>query len=248
MTGREKNTVMPQRAETRDDRTLRYSAQRMVRNSIIDGQFSAGQKLIERELCELTGASRSVLREVLSNLEASGLVERQSYCGFRVAEMSPRKVIEIFELRASLETLAAELFAIRSSDEEMEALHQAFLDIKHCAKKFDLSEMRAAKESYYEILFSGCRNDEIRHALNNVIDRISYLRSRLLQIEERRIASVEDFQRLTNALIERNPIAVRSASLSHLEAAREAVLKLLSEEKNSNKSRRTNPRSISISV
>lgn len=236
------------RPEVPEDSTLRPLAQKVVRNAIIDGEFPAGQKLIERELCELTGASRSVLREALANLEATGLVERQSYCGFRVAELTARKAIEIFELRSCLETLAAELFAARASDEEIAALGRAFAVIERCAEKFDLKEMRDAKERYYDILFSGCRNEEIGQALNNVIDRISFLRSRLLLNEERRAASIEDFRRLTDALVERNPVAVRAASLAHLEAAREAVLKVLAEERSPAKPRRAIPRSMRSSA
>ena len=44
------------------DGTLRSKVQRQLRNAILDGRYSAGQKLVERELCELTGASRSILR------------------------------------------------------------------------------------------------------------------------------------------------------------------------------------------
>jgi DNA-binding GntR family transcriptional regulator len=47
---------------------LRSKVQRQLRNAILDGRYSAGQKLVERELCELTGASRSILREALVRL------------------------------------------------------------------------------------------------------------------------------------------------------------------------------------
>jgi DNA-binding GntR family transcriptional regulator len=63
------------------DETLRSKVQRKLRNAILDGRYAAGQKLVERELCELTGASRSILREALAGLEASGLVESESYRG-----------------------------------------------------------------------------------------------------------------------------------------------------------------------
>ena len=79
--------------------TLRSRTQEYLRSAILDGDYSAGQKLIERELCELTGASRSILREALVNLEANGLIERQSYCGFTVSTLSVKKVVEIFELK-----------------------------------------------------------------------------------------------------------------------------------------------------
>jgi DNA-binding GntR family transcriptional regulator len=53
------------------DSTLRSRVQRQLRNAILDGRYEAGQKLVERELCELTGASRSILGEALVGLEAN---------------------------------------------------------------------------------------------------------------------------------------------------------------------------------
>lgn len=157
------------------DTTLRTRAQSLLRDAILDGYFKAGQKLVERELCDLTGASRSSLREALVNLETNGLIERQSYRGFSVSRLNARKVREIFELRASVETLAAELFTERASVQEVVALGEALAALEQCNETFDLAQMRAVKERYYEVLFTGCRNDEIRRALGNVIDRIHLL-------------------------------------------------------------------------
>ena len=214
----------------RDESTLRAGTQDALRNAILDGKFKAGQKLVERELCEFAGASRSILREALVSLEAKGLIEHQSYRGYRVARLSARKIVEIFELRSSLETQAAELFTERASDEEIGTLNVALTELERCVVNFDLARMRATKERYYDTLFTGCRNEEIRQALANVADRIYYLRSRLLLDPTRREASLEDMRRLTSALTSRDRLAARSASLAHLEAARETVLQIMEQD------------------
>lgn len=212
------------------DTTLRAHAQSVLRNAILDGRYQAGEKLVERELCVLTGASRSILREALVHLEAGGLIERQSYRGYSVTRLSAQKVYEIFELRTTLETMAAELFTERASAEEITALGEALTALEQCLVSFDLGQMRAVKERYYEVLFTGCRNVEIRRALENVIDRIYYLRSRLMQDPARRKASLAEMRRLTSALIERDRLAARAASLAHLEAARNAVLTTMAQD------------------
>lgn len=219
---------------TRRDTTRRAQVQSVLRNAILNGQFKAGQKLVERELCVLTGASRSILREALVNLEANGLIERQSYRGFSVAQISPRKVYEIFELRAALETLAAELFTERASAQEIAALSEAFVGLEQCVASFDLGQMRAAKERYYNILFTGCRNEEIRRALENVIDRIYYLRSQTMMDANRREISLVEMRRLTAALVNRDQFAARAASLAHIVAARDTVLNLMAQNKADN--------------
>ncbi|MGI9318662.1 MAG: GntR family transcriptional regulator [bacterium] len=208
----------------RTDTTQRSKTQGILRTAILNGYFTTGQKLVERELCALTGASRSILREALAKLEASGLIERQSYRGYRVTELTVQNVYEIFELRATLETLAAELFTERASEQEMDALNDALSNLERCLQDFDLERVRSAKQRYYDVLFTGCRNVEIRRALENVIDRIYYLRSRLMQDPRRRSDSLVEIRGLTEALMERDRVAARAASLVHLNAARDAVL------------------------
>ncbi len=175
-------------------------------------------------MCELTGASRSILREALVSLEASGLIRGESYRGYSVTLLDVRKIYEIFELRASLETLAAELFAERASDAELADLEALLKELEQCVNAGDLPRMWRLKERYYELLFSGCRNSEIRRALENVIDRVHYLRSRLMANPERRSKSLDEMRRLTAALLARDRVEARAASLAHLAAARENLL------------------------
>jgi len=204
--------------------TLRAQVEARVRNAILDGRYTAGQKLVERELCELTRASRSILREALASLEASGLIERESYRSYRVTRLGVHKIYEIFELRSSLETLAAELFAERASESELSELESLLTELEASVEGGDLRAMRWVKERYYELLFSGCRNSEIRRALANIIDRVHYLRSRLMSDPERRLKSLEEMRRLTTALLARDRLEVRAASLAHLTAARDTLL------------------------
>lgn len=208
--------------------SLRESTQAWIREAILSGRYQAGEKLVERELSEKTGASRSVLREALSNLEARGLIVRQSFRGYSVAKLSARSVFEIFELRASIETLAAELFAERASDQEIEAIGAAFKAIEAGIHAGDLQRIRTAKDQFFSILFSGCRNSEIRRALENVIDRISYGRTQLMSDPRRRQDSLVEMRRLADALQYRNRIEARIASLAHLESARDALINQLS--------------------
>lgn len=213
------------------DTSMRESVQTWIREAILNGQYRAGEKLIERELSDATGASRSVLREALSHTEATGLIVRQSYRGYTVANLSIRSIHEIFELRAAVETLAVELFTERASDQELEELKQAFDALERVMQTDNVGQIRNAKEQFFSIVFNGCRNTEIRRALGNVIDRISYLRTQLMSNPQRRQDSLREMRRLALALFERNRFEARHASIAHLEAAREALTQMLSDEK-----------------
>ena len=156
--------------------------------------------------------------------QASGLIERQSNRGYSVTLLSPRQADEIFELRMSLETLAAELFSERASDAELDELERLLDELETSVASGEVPRMRRVKERYYELLFRGCRNREIRRALENIIERVHYLRGRLMGDPERRVRSLEEMRRLTAALLARDRLEARAASIAHLTAARDTVL------------------------
>ncbi len=210
------------------EESFREQTQSVIREAIIDGDFAAGQKLTERALSEITGASRSSIREALSHLEATGLVVRQPHRGYTVAKLDPRSIFEIFELRASVETLAAELFTERASEQEVNDIKAAIEFLEHGVQTGDLCKIRSAKDRFYNALFTGCRNREIQKALESVIDRIYYLRRHLMSDPDRAQASLNEMSRLAKALVERDKDAARQASIAHLESARSALVKRLS--------------------
>lgn len=208
----------------RNEDTLRARVQAKLRDSILDGYFRPGQKLVERELVELTGVSRSILREALVHLEARGLIERISFRGFVVARLDPEKVREIYELRSALESFTAELFTRRASEEDRVALERAGEALQEALRGSDLRRIRDATTRWYEILYRGSGNSELQRALEPVGDRIFHLRTQSIADPERRKASAAEMRALTEALLRRDAAAASEATRRHVEAARDAIL------------------------
>ena len=213
-----------------DGETLKSKTHTRLRDAIIFGEFEAGQKLKERELCLLTGASRSIVREAMVHLERDGLVQRRSYSGFSVIALNARSITEIFELRFAVETFAAELFVERASDQEVAALQDAMRRIEKHFGGDSFKEIWAAKKVYYDVLFAGCRNEEIRRALLNVTDKVFLMRNQLLSDAGRRMNSLDEMHALTAAIVQRDPRKVRLASQAHIRSARDALLDRFAEE------------------
>lgn len=95
-----------------EDRDLPESlvdvAGRRIRDAILSGGLTPGQKIVEETLCADLGISRAPVREALRLLAQQGLVEHQPRRGTRVAEWSPRDIVQLFELRQVLERFAVE--------------------------------------------------------------------------------------------------------------------------------------------
>src|SRR5215469_10196351 len=105
-------------AVTRTSAPVRIQVEHRLRHAILTGHFRPGDRLIERELLELLGVSRSSLREALRHLEGHGLVVNIPQKGLVVATMTLEEAAEIYQVRASVEGLAGSLFAEHASIEQ----------------------------------------------------------------------------------------------------------------------------------
>src|ERR1700761_7225303 len=112
---------------------LRREIETRLRSAITGGRFQTGERLVERELCEMLGVSRPSLREALRQLEAEELVTLVPNRGPIVSEVSIDEAREIYEVRAMLEGLAARLFVRRASNADIAALRKALHELKKAA-------------------------------------------------------------------------------------------------------------------
>ena len=99
----------------KQDKLVRDKVVDALRQAILDGVLAPGRRLTEKELTELTGVSRTSVREALRGLQAEGLVEESPSRGLRVAVPTAEEIEQIYEVRAELEPLAVRLFVERAS-------------------------------------------------------------------------------------------------------------------------------------
>ena len=101
---------------------LRHSVTESIRNAIAAGVFKAGARLPERDLCAMTGVSRTLVREALRQLESEGLINVVAHRGPVVSRVTPEQAEGIYQVRIELEGLASQLFAERASEVQRLAL------------------------------------------------------------------------------------------------------------------------------
>src|ERR1700719_4244153 len=86
--------------------TVRAMVAQKLREAIMSGTLKPGQRLVERELCEMTGVSRPSIREALRLLEADGLVSTVPHRGPVVSTISLEEARQLYAARAVLEGFA----------------------------------------------------------------------------------------------------------------------------------------------
>jgi DNA-binding GntR family transcriptional regulator len=199
-----------------------------LRDAILSGVFKPGERLIETDLCERMGVSRTSIREALRRLEAERLVTIQPNRGPSVTEITWTQAQQIYEVRALLEGEAAALFASRAAEGDIRALKESLQRFQKADATGDALERLSATTQFYEIILNGCGNEIIAELLNGLVARITFLRARSMSQAGRGRKSAAEMQAMFQAIASRKATAAREAAVAHVSAAAEAARQVFS--------------------
>jgi GntR family transcriptional regulator, trigonelline degradation regulator len=202
-----------------------------LRQAIVERQLVPGQRLIERELVELTGVSRTSIREALRELAAEGLVTAIPNKGTVVARVSAEEARQLYEVRSALEGLAGRLFVQNATQAQRNALVKALQRIERQVAKG--SFMINAKDSFYEILFEGGGNEALRSVTAGLHARVSVLRALSLSVPGRPVQSLQEMRDIVDAVLAGDADAAARACSRHVEEAGRVGLQALAEQNGS---------------
>ncbi|WP_084587805.1 GntR family transcriptional regulator [Devosia riboflavina] len=179
---------------------VRLQVAASFRSAILSGRFSPGERLVEKDLCDLTGASRTTVREALRQLETEGLVELLPNKGPIVAAISAEQARSIYEVREALEALAGSLFVQRASQDQRDALEETVKQMAVAYKGGSIEEILAAKDRFYAVLLEGSGNEIIASTLKMMHARVNLLRRVSLGQNSRLPASLRELQAVIKAV------------------------------------------------
>jgi DNA-binding GntR family transcriptional regulator len=199
-----------------------------LRQAILDRRLAPGQRLIERELVELTGVSRTSVREALRELAAEGLVTAIPNKGTVVTSVSAEEARQLYQVRSALEALAGRLFVEHAGAAQRKALVRALEKVDRLAARG--APILAAKDAFYDVLFEGGGNVALRSVAGSLHARVSVLRSLSLSVPGRAGRSVKELHAIVDAVLANDAAAAAAACARHVEEAGRAGLIALSEQ------------------
>jgi len=206
---------------------LRHSVTESIRNAILLGRFQPGDRLPERELCEMTGVSRTLVREALRQLESERLIKVIPHRGPVVETLTPEQADGIYRVREELEGLASQLFAERATDAQLAELRGAFEELKQAIVGDEGLAKLDAKNHFYRCLLEGTGNEALTNTLRLLNSQVMLLRSMSMQAPGRASESVAELDALLDALAQRDGKKARRASIRHVKNAAAIAVKLL---------------------
>ena len=218
----EESAVSPLKVD-RPAKTLRELTLEKMREAIFNGYFAPGERLVERRLCEQLDVSRSVVREVLRQLESEGLVETVGQ-GPVVATLDADRAMQIYDLRALLEGQAARLCAQKADDGTLDALAELNRQIQQAFERNDLALVMERTTAFYERMFLGCGLTVAWEMVQSLNARINRLRAMTIASARRKSAAAEEMEALVKALRARDADAAEKASRVHIQRVAEIAL------------------------
>lgn len=198
-----------------------------LRSAIIQGALPPGKRLIERELCEALGVSRTSIREALRRLEVEHLIDVTPRKGPTVARVTIRQAEQIYDLRAHLESDIVERFVTGASDEEIAELRRLFHSFERSARKGDITESVQVMAYFYDYLCTVTDCDVIKGVLSQLTARVSYLRATTMSKPDRIHFSLEELGNLVDLIERRDIPGARAAAEFHVRQAERAALSVL---------------------
>lgn len=190
-----------------------------VRDLIIGGELGPGENLVERDLVERFGVSRTLLREALQQLHGEGLIVSVLHRGPSVATISEQDARQIYAVRALLESQAGRDFVKNATDEEIEELWAVTARLRTAEVQLDPKLQLLAKNQFYEILLTVGGNSTIADILTTLNNRVTMLRRITLAHPGRLEQTVTELEEIVESARRRDADQVAALLQAHVEHA-----------------------------
>jgi DNA-binding GntR family transcriptional regulator len=209
--------------------TLHQRVAAHLRELLVQGVLQPGDKLNERELCEILGVSRTPLREAIRLLAAEGLVTLEPGRGAFVPVLTQEDIAGAFAVLASLEGLAGEQAAQRITDEELAELRALQHEMQAAFERRDLPAYYRLNARTHDLFSRAARNPILRDIWGHLNSRMHSLRFRSNQDEKKWTHALDEHAQILAALQKHDAVLARQLLEQHLHRKRDAVLEHFAE-------------------
>lgn len=198
-----------------------------MREAILSGVLQPGERLMEIQLAEEMGVSRTPVREAIRKLELENFVVMIPRKGAYVAGVSSKDVADVFEIRSALEGLAAGLAAERITEDELEQMERV-LFYRASEGELDLEQIVKSDTDFHALVYSASRNERLIQILANLREQIQRFRATSLAVPGRNKLALEEHRAIVDALRNHNSEEAQSLAIAHIVTAENVMFDALS--------------------
>ena len=195
-----------------------------LRQAIIKGELKPGERLLEIQLADKLGVSRTPIREAIRKLELEGLVTMIPRRGATVAGITKKHLQDVLEIRRALERLAVELACERMDAEgleQLEALQQQFIDHNGSDDVFLLANI---DEKFHDTIYQSTLNERLVSMLENLREQMYRYRLEYIKDSSKRDLLVNEHNLIIDAIRQKDAEAAKDIISRHIYNQEIAVL------------------------
>ncbi|KXG73683.1 GntR family transcriptional regulator [Thermotalea metallivorans] len=198
----------------------------IIRDDILNGKYSEGEKLVEAKLAEELGVSRTPVREALKQLELDGMVENIPNRGVIVKGITKQDIQDIFTIRTAIEGIAAAWAVERITEEELQDLKEAYELMEFYAFKKDIEKFAEFNTKFHETIYKATKSRYLEQVLKDFQYYMKQSRKKSLQIEGRMEDALREHKEILDAFLERNKERAEKALTTHVNNSKKNAEKL----------------------
>jgi len=180
-----------------------------LRWSLIVGELEPGDTVSTRTLAAEHGVSVMPVREALKRLEAEKALTGAAKRAYRVADMTPARAVDLFQIRSVLEGAAAEIAATRLPEAQIERLRDLTRQMDAAMAREDARSYLASNFTFHFIIYSGAGNPDLAAIVEGLYARTGPWLSRAI----RQFSRIEDWEnhhmRIVDAIATRDATEAR---------------------------------------
>ncbi|MGH1453616.1 MAG: GntR family transcriptional regulator [Paracoccaceae bacterium] len=210
----------------KDFKAVQKDAYTLILEAIDDGTYRPGDRLVESELADRFGVSRTPIREALQRLETQSLLTRDGR-SLIVASLDHNQLSELYVVRAELEGLAARLAARHATSEEVRVLQDMVADDRRLLN--DAKALARANRRFHKQIHLASHNRYLVQQLDMVHRTMALMATTSLAAEGRGVDALAEHGAIVDAIGARDGDAAYQALKTHISQAFVTRLKLDSE-------------------
>jgi len=196
---------------------------RTLRDAIVSGELLPSERLVEEDLSRRLGIGRAAVRLALARLEHDGLVEHERHRGARVRRVSEEEAVEILEVRAALESIAARRAAERATAEDVRDLRGIVRAMRAHRERGDLMAMSEANAALHRRILELSGHATARRLSGMLISQIVRFQYRTVLLPGRPERSLREHAAIVEAIAAGEPETAERAMRRHLSRVAEAL-------------------------
>lgn len=187
-----------------------------LRQAILRGELEPGERLMEIQLANKLGVSRTPIREAIRKLELEGLVLMIPRRGAIVAEITEKSLKDVLEVRKALEELSVQLACERITEEEIEQLKDAAKNFEEALKTEDVTAFAEADVQFHDVIYFSTQNQRLIQLLYNLREQMYRYRVEYLKRKEVHPTLLEEHNYIIQCLEKRDKFGATKAISTHI--------------------------------